>query len=202
MLKNSRIHLYIILLQLCTFNLCFGYGSQNIFKKFPNKYFIESGSFVGEGIQQALDTNSFQIIHSIELSPDYYKLVKNKFHNNHNVILWEGDSGSVIRNILNFIDEPATFWLDGHYSGNYSVGNTALGQTYSPLMQELECIYEHPIKNHVILIDDVRQFGTIVFDFITLETITRKLMEINPNYTIEFLDCPCQARDVLAAYIK
>ena len=46
------------------------------------------------------------------------------------------------------------FWLDAHYSS----GVTARGVVDSPIAQELETIFSHPAKGHVILIDDAREF--------------------------------------------
>ena len=194
----SRLCLLFVFLQLCITESCFAYGSEEIFRKFPNKYFIESGSLVGDGIQQALNTGCFQTIHSIELSEMYYLHVCDFFKNSSSVVLWQGNSGEVLKDVLALVDAPATFWLDAHYSG----GETAMGESLSPILQELECIKNHFIHTHVILIDDVRQFGTVDFDYVTRDEIVNKIMEINPNYTIEFLDCPCTSGDVLAAYIK
>lgn len=70
----------------------------------------------------------------------------------------------------------------------------------SPILQELEAIKNHPIKNHTILIDDVRMFGTRDFDGVTLDQITDKLREINPNYSI-FFEKGYQANDILVACI-
>ena len=50
--------------------------------------------------------------------------------------------------------EPCLFWLDGHYSA----GITAKGEKETPIWEELEHICDHPIKNHVILIDDASLF--------------------------------------------
>jgi hypothetical protein len=82
------------------------------------------------------------------------------------------------------IDAPATFWLDGHYSG----AGTAKGKTNTPLLQELDHIGSHHIKTHTILIDDVRQFGTQEMDFITLDEVVEKVRSINPNYKFLFED--------------
>ena len=57
--------------------------------------------------------------------------------------------------LLPKISEPITFWLDGHWSA----GDTAQGDTNTPLLQELVEISNHHIKNHTILVDDIRQFG-------------------------------------------
>lgn len=54
--------------------------------------------------------------------------------------------------MLDNINERITFWLDGYYS----CCDTALGKYWSPLIQELEHIKNHSIKNHIILIDDMQ----------------------------------------------
>ncbi len=176
--------------------MVYAYGSESLFARFPNTYFIETGSFTGNGIQQALNTGCFAKIHSIEFSSLHYNNVCQKFENHPQVFLWQGDSGELLNILLKSIDAPATFWLDAHYSG----GDTARGSTLSPIIKELRCIRNHAIKRHVILIDDVRQFGCYEFDYVTLEQIINELMQINPNYKIEFLDCPFKEKDVLAAY--
>jgi len=55
-------------------------------------------------------------------------------------------------------------------------------------MEELEQIRKHPIKNHTIIIDDMHCCGTILFDYLTKEDIAHKILEINPNYVITFVD--------------
>jgi hypothetical protein len=56
--------------------------------------------------------------------------------------------------ILSRINKPCLFWLDGHYSA----GGTAKGEKNTPIMEELTAIHFHPVKNHIILIDDAREF--------------------------------------------
>ena len=55
------------------------------------------------------------------------------------------------------IEERCIFWLDGHYSD----GVTAEGDEITPVNTEIEVIAAHPIKNHVILIDDARLFNGV-----------------------------------------
>ena len=95
-----------------------------------------------------------------------------------------GDSGKILYEVIKDIDSPITFWLDGHCS----CGITAKGDEWSPILKELEQIKKHHIKNHTILIDDVRQFGTEYFDFVTIDQIIEKVLEINPDYKIFFID--------------
>jgi len=61
----------------------------------------------------------------------------------------EGESGSELPKVLQNIGEPALFWLDAHATGN----NTA-DAGFDPLFKELDAIYRHGVKSHVILIDD------------------------------------------------
>jgi hypothetical protein len=46
--------------------------TSEVFAKYPNKYFVESGSFVGDGIQAAIDAG-FKHIYSIELKQSFYE---------------------------------------------------------------------------------------------------------------------------------
>jgi hypothetical protein len=57
---------------------------------------------------------------------------------------------------MNKIDQPALFWLDGHYSA----GVTAKGEKDTPIYEELNQILSSKDKGHVIIIDDARCFGT------------------------------------------
>ena len=124
----------------------------------------------------------FAEIYSIELAPQYYQHCVQRFAAYPNVRILQGDSAELLPKILEHIDAPATFWLDGHYMWI----DTARGKTNSPILAELESIRQHGIKTHTIMIDDVRQFGTIHFDFIELDDITQKIQEINPNYKFSF----------------
>jgi len=161
----------------------YGSGTVSTFKSHHHSIFIETGSYSGDGIQMALDAG-FDRIYSIELSPVLYQECKQRFSGNPHVILLCGDSSVVLGEVLKEIDEPVTFWLDGHYSGSA----TALGNTHTPILDELALIASHPIKTHTVLIDDVRLFGTVEFDFIELDEILSCLRKINPDYTFSFRD--------------
>ncbi len=186
--------LFIFFCLVAHLQLC-GFGTQELFAKYPNRYFIESGSYAGDGIQMALNAG-FSTIFSIELSPHYYKRCCHRFNSYPNVKLYQGDSGHILSTVLQQIDAPATFWLDGHYSS----GDTAKGMTNSPILAELEAIGAHPIKTHTLLIDDIRQCGSVEFDFVELDMIVQKILKINPNYTISFED-GFVPKDVLVAQV-
>jgi hypothetical protein len=157
------------------------------------RIFVETGSYQGDGIIAASLVN-FEEIHSIELSPKYFQFCKKRFASAPHVHVWQGDSGVVLEEVIRNIHEPITFWLDAHFSGN----DTAKGETNNPILRELEIIKNHPIKSHVIFIDDVRLFGTEEFDSIRLDQVRQKLLEINPRYQISFKRGYCD-RDILVA---
>lgn len=117
------------------------------------KKFIETGSYLGDGIQLALNSG-FVEIYSIELCQNLHNHCKSRFANNLNVHLFYGDSSHQLKVVLdNFADENCTFWLDGHYSGD----GTAKGDKECPLVEELNCILSRSSTVHdVIYIDDMR----------------------------------------------
>lgn len=165
------------------------------FSKHLNKTFIETGSWVGHGVQQALEAG-FEKVISIELSDKYFQLCTHRFFTNKNVRIIHGDSYKVLPDVIKDIDHPITFWLDGHHS----CGDTALGDFWAPLMQELDAIKNHSIKNHTILIDDMRcwEKPNKVHGFFK-DDIFKKLHEINPDYKFTYEDGHV-ANDVLVAH--
>jgi len=177
-------------------HLLFGYAAHHFFNRFPNAYFVETGSQDGHGIGAGIAAG-FKEVHSIELSETHYLRCKALFQDSPKVHLWLGDSGIVLEEVIREMDAPITFWLDGHFCGNTS----AKGDVNCPILQELECIKNHPIKTHTILIDDIRLFGSEHFDFIPLSLIEAKIREINPEYTITYEDAHHFSQDVLVARI-
>jgi len=172
-------------------------GTVELFSKYNNnKIFVETGSYAGDGIQKALDSG-YSTVYSIELSKLHHNMCKERFKDNLNVVLIEGDSCEVLESVISNIEEPITFWLDGHYS----CGNTAKGKYWSPLMQELEVIDNHKIKTHTIIIDDMRCWNkdNPVFEF-GREQIEQKLLQINKDYKFEYF-FGVEPNDILAAYV-
>jgi hypothetical protein len=168
----------------------------NLFEKYKNtEYFFESGSHVGDGIQRALDAGFTNII-SVELAPNYFYRCILRFKDNKNVNIQMGDTEDVLEKLISPINEPITFWLDGHNSGY----DTAWGKHESPLMQELEIIKRHPIKTHTLIIDDLRCWEKPHYDF-DKEDILSFVKSINPDYEIDYEDGHVH-NDIMVAYIK
>jgi hypothetical protein len=122
-------------------------------KKHNILIFIETGTFIGNALVGLKDT--FQKLLSIELDYGIYKLAKKRFSSYKHINIYHGDSLKLLPEIIKNLNEPALFWLDAHYSS----GVTAMGKLQTPVMQELEIIFLHHIKNHCILVDDVKDFN-------------------------------------------
>jgi hypothetical protein len=159
------------------------------FEKYLNKYFVESGTNVGEGIDSALKAG-FEKILSYEIYEPLYKEAKLKYANNSSVSLYNKSSLKMWDEVQ-FINEPITFWLDGHWSGDGTGYDTDM---LYPLLKELEIIRDHPIKTHTILIDDRRLMRKYIepgekdHDIIGISEaeIIEALYDINPSYEISY----------------
>lgn len=121
-------------------------------KQFNPKIFIETGTYKGEMLDSM--NNKFEKMYSIELGKELYQKAKEKYKNSKNIALFQGDSGTILPILMKKVKEPALFWLDAHYSG----GETVKGFLETPVEKELETILNHPIKTHIILIDDAKDF--------------------------------------------
>ena len=172
-------------------------ANADIFAKYVNPVFVETGSYVGDGIRAALAAG-FGKVHSIELSPKYFAMCQRKFKDDPRVVLHFGDSTAVLPGILEGLEEPATFWLDGHWS----MDDTALGAKATPLMEELEAIGRHRIKTHTILIDDMRcwrrEDPTIGF---SAEDVRERVMRVNGAYRVWVEDSARFEQDILVAAV-
>ena len=129
---------------------------------------IETGTFLG-------DTTAFLAercdrVTTIELDPGLAARARERFSHRVGVTVLEGDSGKLLEGVLADVEEPALFWLDGHFSGMHEGVQTARGETDTPLRSELETIVAWPhAPASTILIDDARMLG--LPDYPTLDEI-------------------------------
>ena len=158
-------------------------GNRELFKRYPNLIFIETGSYYGDGIQQALDAG-FKRVYSIELSEEFYRECIKRFLDVRKVRLIFGQSQTVLETLLPLIKKQVTFWLDAHDDNS------------SPLLKELEIIKSHHIKTHTILIDDLRTWSIEKNGF-DVDVLKSKLLEINPDYIFSLEDGYIPGSDVI-----
>jgi len=121
-------------------------------EKYKTSIFVETGTYLGDMVCAMKDY--FNQIYSIELSNEFYEMAKKRFAGEKKIQLIHGDSGTELKKIIDTIDRPALFWLDGHYSG----GATAQGDIDTPILSELTHIFSSD-RPHVVIIDDAHCFG-------------------------------------------
>ena len=155
---------------------------QAIVKEYEAKYrlpvFIETGTYMGEMIDAVL--NLFPKIISIEFDLKLAQSAKNKYSSMRHVTILQGDSGTLLPELLAGIKEPCLFWLDAHYSG----GVTGQADSETPIVKEIKSILEHPCSDHVILIDDAREF-TGNNNYPTLEELRQILKDSRNDWRMK-----------------
>ena len=153
---------------------------EHIFKVsriFGTRIFVETGTYLG--LTTEFLAPHFEKCFTIEIDKDLYTKAKDRLKDFKNVQVLHGSSSTFLPRVLNQINEPTLFWLDAHYSG----GTTGRGELYTPIKQELVKIFEHPIKNHVILIDDARFFIGID-DYPTVASIAKFVRKKGNGYQL------------------
>jgi len=158
---------------------------QNIIKyyaiKFRPQNFIETGTYMGEMIDAVL--NIFPKIISIEFGSELADRAKKRFSSYSHVKIIQGDSGKVLPEVMDDITEPCLFWLDAHYSG----GVTAKSDLETPIVKELCVLLEHNCPDHVILIDDAREF-TGQNNYPLLDEVRNLILAKRPEWVMQVKD--------------
>ena len=151
---------------------------QLVIKEYATRHnintFIETGTYLGETIDYC--KSSFNKLISIELDVALFNNATNKFAHENKITIYHGDSGILLEKVLTDIEETCLFWLDGHYSE----GITAKGELNTPIISELNHIFNHPVSNHIILIDDARLFVGRN-DYPTLDHLSDFVANNKPN---------------------
>lgn len=150
-----------------------------------SELFIETGTYMGDTV--AFLKDEFNKLISIELSEELAAKAKHRFKNEAKIQIVQGDSTEQLAFLLSSINGPIVFWLDGHYSSEFSIGSdhikTGKGHKLTPIMEELNHISKHAVKKHVILIDDARLFdGT--GDYPTKGEVERFVKKYLPEFKL------------------
>lgn len=147
-------------------------------QRFGCRVFIETGTYLGDTLHALRD--DFAELHSIELSPQLYQDAKRRFKDTPQIKLHQGNSGDVLPHLLESLDEPCLFWLDGHASGH----DTAQPDELTPILREVKAIAGHRIKQHCILIDDAREFGRGK-GYPSLKRVRKIVEGVYPGWSVE-----------------
>jgi len=157
-------------------------AKQQVIAEYQQKYdyrlFVETGTYLGKMVEA--QRKRFEKIISIELGSELCAKAQKRFEKYKHITIVQGDSGKVLPYILKNIEQPAIFWLDGHYSGT----TTAKGDTNCPIFNELNAIFSSKKFNHILLIDDARFFNGTA-DYPTIQQLSDFILSKNNNYRID-----------------
>jgi hypothetical protein len=171
--------------------------TKEVLTKYPNKYFVETGTHIGNSVQLALDCG-FEKIITMEINSQKVEYARKRFSKEieeGKVTILQGDTISLFKDAIDNLDAAATFWLDAHWDDG------PRGKYLCPLPIELECLLNHPIKKHTLLIDDRRLFGvegTTWGHTIDEDGIMESILDINKDYKISY-ENGCVPDDIIVA---
>jgi FkbM family methyltransferase len=156
----------------------------NYKNEFGIETFVETGTFLGDTVE--FFKNKFDKVYSIELSEDLANRAIERFNKDRNVEIIQGDSGTVLHDLVENLQQSAIFWLDGHYSSEFFVGTefikTARSDKNTPIENELKAIFRSK-ATHIILIDDARLFiGEN--DYPTIDALKKIIKNSRPEYAV------------------
>jgi hypothetical protein len=143
-------------------------------REFNLPVLVETGTNYAHMIYVQKDR--FREIYSIELDPWKAQSARQKFATLPNIRILEGDSADVLPKLLASLREPCLFWLDGH---DFDIS--------TPVGRELDALFKHPIKEHVILIDDANWFDGRG-QYPTIEELRAKVARGYPGHIVEVRD--------------
>ncbi|MFC1842074.1 hypothetical protein ACFLYU_00240 [Candidatus Dependentiae bacterium] len=125
--------------------------------------FVESGTYLGHTARKA--AGCFQEVHTVELNEEFYEQSVLSLKMYSNVTVYHGNTIDHFPKILLDLEtknKKALFWLDGHYMSSMQDENIQPEAEYTPIMRELSIICKQ-CSDPVILIDDIRLFGTKLY---------------------------------------
>ncbi|HVU33137.1 MAG TPA: FkbM family methyltransferase [Opitutaceae bacterium] len=153
--------------------------------RLPITTFVETGTYLGESTAAAAAV--FPQVETIELSSDLAAKAIARFRENERVRVHQGDSATMLRQIIATLRGPTLFWLDGHYSE----GITARAAGNTPILEELDAIRSAGLRDAVILVDDLRLFdrptgavasGSSLTGYPTANELHHAVLAIDPGY--------------------
>lgn len=161
-------------------------------EKFKSDIFVETGSYTGGGMETAIYCGFGHII-SVELDDVLFDALYRRYKESKNITLFHGNSPDILsKDILPLLEkkkkDSVVIFLDAH------------SDEVNPLFEELDAIKNSKRKDYTILIDDLRQYGTY-WKTISKQSIIDKVLEINPNYKISYMDSVNGKGDILVAQL-
>jgi hypothetical protein len=152
--------------------------------KTKNKTFIESGTFLGNGVYRAFSVG-YEKVYTCDINAECVDNAKKTFSGKDLIAVNEPSEVAFVE-FLSSVDSASLIWLDGHMMPDENGGIRSYtireNLEYCPLIKEIDIIKKSKIKDHIIVIDDFKCFETWLFDELKFETLRNKILEINSKY--------------------
>jgi len=174
----------------------------------PLKVLVETGTFQGDTLANLQD--SFEILHSIELSPQYHQAAVTRFAGASHIHLHQGESSKVLLQLRSTMETDCVlYFLDAHWC---VAANTAGEASQCPLLDELRAIGQLNTES-VVLIDDARLFLAPplapheISQWPNFHQITAQLLAISPHHEIMVVNdviafFPSRVKHAMASYAQ
>lgn len=146
---------------------------------------LETGTYKGAGAFRWW--TFFNEVHTVEFSADLYEQASHTYREFDDIYFYNDTSPNFLKDILTHETRKCIIFLDAHGSGGDTSFDDNYGRFGSPLLDELEAIKVSSRKDHIIIIDDCDDLGTL--NYPSKDDIRNAILEINPNYQI-FLNIP------------
>jgi len=116
-------------------------------KRFSCSTLVETGTYLGDTVNAL--KGQFKKIISVELDSFLCQRAKTKFSRFNHIKIICGNGPEVLKDICSGIEEPCLFWLDSTFSG----GITARGELITPVVSEIEEIFQKLSDKIIVLIN-------------------------------------------------
>lgn len=147
-------------------------------KKYKYDTLVETGTYLGKMINAQKE--NFKKIMSIEIDKKFHEDAIEKFKFDKHISFYLGDSGKLMKQIVDALQGPAVFWLDAHYNSK----STAQLDKECPIYEEMDAIFGQTKFDHVLMIDDARLFVGKK-DYPTIQELEKYLKTKRPDYKLE-----------------
>ena len=121
---------------------------QQLGRRYHLRILVETGTYYGEMVAGV--KNDFQRVVSIEFDSKLAASARGRFKKYSHIEVLQGSSDMRMTELLQTLNQPVLFWLDAGYF-LWAGEKKDAGR----LMTELDAIFRHAIKGHVVLVDDV-----------------------------------------------
>jgi len=121
-------------------------------QRYKLKTFVESGTYLGGTV--AFMRRHCPRVYSVEFQAHLAKAAQQRFAHDPAIRILQGDGSIWMPQIVAELQEPALFWLDGHFAA----GTARDGEVACPTLQEISPVLSDTRYPHVLLVDDAREF--------------------------------------------